>query len=185
MYVSPQEAATYFGVSRETVRLWAEKDKIKYTKTKGGHRKYWIDNSNKTKVICKTKKPDTIIYARVSSSKQKEDLDRQVKTLENYCNNKKYHYEITKDIASGVNFNRKGLQKILELSMQGNIKRIVVAYKDRLARIGFELINWIFNKFGTVIEIMHSQSTGPESEIVEDIVAIITHYTAKIHGSRK
>jgi len=194
MYVGPSEATKYFKVSRDTLRRWADEGKVKVYKSKGGHRRYWIGQEEietvhkakeKINIFQKKKFTDTLIYGRVSSSKQRFDLERQIKQIENYCQEKKYNYQTITDIASGINFKRKGLQKILDIAIQGNLKRIVVAHKDRLARIGFDLIETILSKYGTVIDIIETENSNGESEIKEDIISIITHYTAKFYGSRK
>jgi len=194
MYVGPSEATKYFKVSRDTLRRWADEGKVKVYKSIGGHRRYWIGQEEietvhkakeKINIFQKKKFTDTLIYGRVSSSKQRFDLERQIKQIENYCQEKKYNYQTITDIASGINFKRKGLQKILDIAIQGNLKRIVVAHKDRLARIGFDLIETILSKYGTVIDIIETENSNGESEIKEDIISIITHYTAKFYGSRK
>ena len=189
MYASPKEATVFYGVSRETIRLWANKDKIKYKKTIGGHRKYWIPNKNnegKIKVNFKKKTPDTILYSRVSSKKQDADLSRQKESIKNFAKKEKFRFLEIQDIGSGVNFKRKGLQTLLEHVMQGNIKRIVVAHKDRLARIGFNLIEWILDKYGTSIQVSNREiNSDYKEDIKEDLIAILTHYTAKYYGSRK
>lgn len=122
-----------------------------------------------------------VIYGRVSSCKQKEDLERQV----NYLKELYPEYEVIKDIASGLNFERKGLNKLLEECTQGNISTVVVTHKDRLARYGCELIFWIFEKFNVEV-IIHDSDPGIEGqeELSDDIISIITVFTARYYGSR-
>jgi len=122
-------------------------------------------------------------YCRVSSHKQKEDLKNQVK----YMKDKFPTYEIIKDIGSGLNFNRSGLNKLLEMAINGEINEIVVAYKDRLARFGYELIENIVNKYsnGKIIVLNKEEEKTPLEEISKDILAIMNVYVAKINGLRK
>ena len=190
MYVSPKEACCFYGVSREALRLWANKDKVKYKKTIGGHRQYWIQKNHisskiKPKITLK-QKFDTILYSRVSSKKQEKDLCKQKASIKNFSEKEGFKFIEIQDIGSGVNFKRKGLQTLLEHVMQGNIKRVVVAHKDRLARIGFNLIEWILNKYGTRIQVCNqSNQSDYKEDLKEDLIAILTHYTAKYYGSRK
>ena len=190
MYVSPKEACCFYGVSREALRLWANKDKVKYKKTIGGHRQYWIQKNHisskiKPKITLK-QKFDTILYSRVSSKKQEKDLCKQKASIKNFSEKEGFKFIEIQDIGSGVNFKRKGLQTLLEHVMQGNIKRVVVAHKDRLARIGFNLIEWILNKYGTRILVCNqSNQSDYKEDLKEDLIAILTHYTAKYYGSRK
>ena len=134
-YVSPKEAAKILSVSNDTLRRWAQTGKIKTIRTKGGHRRYFIDRP-------KTKKGN-FIYARVSSKKQKDNLKNQIAFLKN-----KYPKHIlVKDIGSGINFKRRGFRSILEKLFDGDVKEVVVTSEDRFSRFGFELFEYIFKKF--------------------------------------
>jgi excisionase family DNA binding protein len=172
----PSELAKKLNVSRETIRLWAEEGKIKITKTDGGHRRYIYEENEKK---CERQK---IIYARVSSAKQESDLKRQIDFLQ-----KKYPgYKVISDIGSGLNYNRKGFTKLLEGIFTGTIEEIVVAYKDRLCRFGFEIIEQLCKHFSTTITVVDdSDSKSEESELAEDIISIITVFSARFHGRRK
>ena len=124
----------------------------------------------------------SVIYARVSSDKQRSDLERQINDLRKIYPN----HEVIQDISSGLNFNRKGLQTILDKSYDGLISEIVVSNKDRLARFGVELIEYIFNK-NNVKLVVHNKidsKKNPEIELSEDIISIITVFSARYHGSR-
>lgn len=124
---------------------------------------------------------EKIVYCRVSSKKQAGDLSRQIKYVQ-----KKYpKHRIITDVGSGINFKRKGLQEILELAMQKNLKEVVVAYKDRLARIGFDLIKFIIEENGGKIVVLNKNEVSEETEFAEDIISIITVFSAKYYGSRK
>lgn len=190
MYVTPGEAAEYYKVCRETIRLWSNQGTIPFSKTKGGQRRYWIEPKVKKTIVVKKKNinqdkiKDTVVYARVSSIKQ-QNLEKQIQALENYCQEKKYDYSVITDIASGINFKRKGLQTILEAVLQGTIKKIVVAHNDRLARVGLDLVKWFLTCKGAQIEVVFNESNDGKEELSEDIISIITHYTAKFNGSKR
>ena len=172
----PGELAKKLNVSRETIRLWAEEGKIKITKTDGGHRRYIYEENEKNRDRQK------IIYARVSSAKQESDLKRQIDFLQ-----KKYPgYKVISDIGSGLNYNRKGFKRLLEGIFTGTIEEIVVAYKDRLCRFGFEIIEQFCKHFSTTITVVNDSDTkSEESELAEDIISIITVFSARFHGRRK
>jgi putative resolvase len=124
-----------------------------------------------------------ICYCRVSSRKQKGDLARQIKFMK-----KKYpNHEIIKDIGSGLNFKRIGLKKILKLAINGEINELVISYKDRLARFGFDLIEWILNTYSDskIIIVNRSEEITPKEELTKDLVSIINVFVAKVNGLRK
>lgn len=189
-YVKPKEAAQFYNVSQKTLRLWETQNKIKAHKTKGGHRRYFIQN--KTNLNLKWKDPAKsqeeapyILYARVSSHKQKSDLQRQVLFLQERFQKYQNAQTIT-DIGSGLNNNRPGFKAILERLFKGTVKKVMVAYPDRWSRFGFDLFQWIFKIHGAqLLAVNNPPDTSAETELGEDILAIITHFTAKYHGSRK
>jgi len=160
-------------VSQQTLRRWASVGKISFITTDGGHRRYYLPSSHPT--------ASKIIYARVSSKKQSADLQRQISFLQNQFP----EYEIITDIGSGINFQRPGLISILERLFQNNIQELVVAHKDRLTRFGFDLFVWIFSQFGATINVIQDQKSSPSEELSNDLLAIITVFTARLHGSRK
>jgi predicted site-specific integrase-resolvase len=178
MYVTPKAASKYFRVSDNALRIWANKGKIKYITTQGGHRRYLIENeSNPNPPTERTK----IIYTRVSSRKQKDDLKRQSVFLQ-----RKYpdHTLIT-DIGSGINFNRPGFKRILEGIFKGTIEEVVVAHKDRFSRFGYELFEWIFTQHNSKL-ISDTESENTEGqELSDDLMAIITVFSTRYYGKRK
>ena len=165
-YVKPKDASKYYNVSENTLRSWS---------SQGVHRRYCIDNTPKQPNQIK------IIYSRVSSNKQKEDLQRQTEYLQT-----KYpeHQSIT-DIGSGINFNRKGLRQILEGVFKGNITEVVVAHKDRFTRFGYDLFEWIFEQHQAVLICDNKDNKEPTKELTDDLMSIITVFTARYYGKRK
>jgi predicted site-specific integrase-resolvase len=168
MFVTPKQASKHYNVSTETLRLWSENGK----KTEKGHRRYEINiQDNKQKRI-------SIIYARVSSKKQEEDLNRQILFLQ-----QKYPtFELITDIGSGINFKRKGLKTLLDKLFNGVIKEIVVAHKDRLTRFGFELFEFMCKKFNTKLTVVEEENKSPIEDLSEDLFSIITVFTARYNG---
>lgn len=184
MKISIGKAAKILGVTRETLRRWEKEGKIQSEKTLKGHRRY-----DKTSLLGLAKRPSkdklTIAYARVSSYDQKKDLERQVELLESYSASKGWNYEIIQDLGSGLNYNKKGLKKIIKLLCSNTIKRLVVTHKDRLLRFGSELIFSLCEHYGVeVILINASPNSSFEDDLVQDVLEIITVFSARLYGSR-
>lgn len=126
-----------------------------------------------------------IAYARVSSSKQKDELQNQLTYLENYAVGRGIIIDrYIKDVGSGINYNNKGLNEIIDLITSNKVDELIVSYKDRLVRFGFELIENIAKKYGTKITIINLPSTSPEKEIVDDLLTIITVFSNRVYGLR-
>lgn len=122
-----------------------------------------------------------ICYCRVSSRKQSDDLSRQIERFQSIYK----EAEIIKDIASGLNFKRKGLQTILERVMQGDKLRVVVSHKDRLARFGFEIIEFLITKNGGEILVLDKYvAISKQAELTADLLAILHHFSCRMHGQR-
>ncbi len=131
MLLSIKEASDFLGVSISTLRRWEEEKRLIPEKTAGGHRRYDRDKL----IRFKNKESGnriTIAYARVSSSDQKEDLERQKDSLSNYCVARGYQFRLISDLGSGLNYTKKGLSELIELICNNEIERIVINYKDRL-----------------------------------------------------
>ena len=180
-YVKPKEASRIIGVNLDTLRRMAGRNEIKHIRTDTG--RYLFDISSFTKrsthEVCERKK---ICYARVSSRGQKSDLQNQISLLKT-----KYpDSEVISDYGSGLNFRRKGLQKIMDLAHKGELQEVVVTYKDRLCRFGFELFEYILEtQSNAKIMVLCHNSTSKESELATDLLSIITVFSARMHGLRK
>lgn len=179
MFVTRSQAAKYYGVTGQTIAKWADSGRIESVRQPSGQRRYWIDP-----VLLLRAPPEKrrICYCRVSSSGQKDDLCRQVE----YMRRRYPGWDIVTDIGSGLNWKRKGLKAILRLALQGNVSEVVVAHRDRLSRFGFELIEFILEEQGVrLLCDARNDHTTREQELVEDIISIVTVFSAKIHGARK
>lgn len=179
------EAAKYLGVSVSTLRRWEIDGKLVPERTQGQQRRYPISllASNLTKVSSQNRL--TLAYARVSSYDQKSDLERQKQLLEMYCASKGWSFEIVSDLGSGMNYNKKGLKRLINSILMGGIGRLVITHKDRLLRFGAELIFSIC-EMKNVEVIIVNQGDEPtfEEELAKDVLEIITVFSARLYGSR-
>jgi len=179
--------AKSLGVSIQTLRNWDKEGKLKPTYvTENGYRYYSEDLLNKfrnIKNVNKIKKKN-ILYARVSTKNQKDDLDRQVDNLKQYAYSKGYSFEIITDIGSGTNYKKEGLLKMINLVECGEVDRIIVLYKDRLIRFGYDLIEYICKLNDTKIEIVDNSTISKEQELTEDLIQIITIFANRLYGAR-
>ena len=179
--------AKSLGVSIQTLRNWDKEGKLKPTYvTENGYRYYSEDLLNKfrnIKNVNKIKKKN-ILYARVSTKNQKDDLNRQIDNLKQYAYSKGYSFEIITDIGSGINYKKEGLLKMINLVECGEVDRIIVLYKDRLIRFGYDLIEYICKLNDTKIEIVDNSTISKEQELTEDLIQIITVFSNKLYGAR-
>ena len=179
--------AKSLGVSIQTLRNWDKEGKLKPTYvTENGYRYYSEDLLNKfrnIKNVNKIKKKN-ILYARVSTKNQKDDLDRQVDNLKQYAYSKGYSFQIITDIGSGINYKKEGLLKMINLVECGEVDRIIVLYKDRLIRFGYDLIEYICKLNDTKIEIVDNSTISKEQELTEDLIQIVTVFANKLYGAR-
>jgi len=188
MLLSSKEAAEIAGVGETTIRRWADKGLIKYERTKGNHRR--IEKSSLQSYInainpVKENEKITIGYARVSTKNRESDLNRQIQVIELFCAAKGWQYKIISDIGSGINYNKHGLNELIELIEMEKINRIVINYKDRLLRFGSEIIFKICTMHNVeVVIISDNEEKSFQEEMTEDILSIITVFSAKLYGSR-
>ncbi|OKH46059.1 IS607 family transposase [Scytonema sp. HK-05] len=179
-YRSPV-AASRLGISTKTLQRWENGGKIEAHRTEGNHRRFKASAIDALLGIEPTDDRKTILYARVSSRGQKDDLDSQV----NYLVSKYPGCEVIRDIGSGLNFRRKGLLTLLERILSGDVKLVVVSNKDRLCRFGFDHYTWLASKFSCEILVLNNNNLSPEREMVEDILAIIHVFSCRLYGLRK
>jgi len=180
------QAARELGVSRETLRRWEAAGKIQVERTPAGHRRY-----NLTQLRGLVPRPPvasrlTLAYARVSGHDQKSDLATQIAALESYCAANGWSYEVIEDLGSGLNYHKRGLQQLIKRICSGEIGRLVLTHKDRLLRFGSELVFALCEEFGVEVVIIN-QSDQPlrfEEELVQDVLEIITVFSARLYGSR-
>ena len=186
-YYSSKKVTEILGVTAQTLRNWDKEGKLKPSYVKSnGYRYYSEDSILSYTQERKTKKNLNVIgYARVSSKKQSDDLERQVNNLKTYLDSKYTEYEIITDIGSGINYTKPGLKKLIERINRKEVDLIVVLYKDRLLRFGFELVEYFAELNNVKIEILDKIDRNQDQELVEDLVQIITVFSCKIQGKRK
>jgi putative resolvase len=184
-FYTPRDLAAKLNVSKETLRRWSEQGRLRTSTTQGGHRRYiYSDQDSIHPDILAEDNKRSVVYARVSSKKQKQDLNRQIMFLRERFPN----HEVVSDIGSGINYKRKGLLYILELLYKGGIREVVVAHRDRLCRFGFDLFDFMFKQHGALLTVLENPSDSVDdraSELSEDLMAITTVFTARYYGSRK
>lgn len=175
--------AKLLGITPQTLRNWDKSGKLKPVHTSSNGYRYYseeqlqeLNGSNKEKIV--------VGYCRVSSNKQKDDLERQVENMKTYLLAQGKPFKIITDIGSGINYNKKGLNLILKEVTENKIEKIVILYKDRLVRFGYELIENICSIYGTKIEIIDNIEKSEEQELVEDLIQIITVFSCKLQGKR-
>ena len=186
-YYSAKTVSQMLGVSAQTLRNWDKEGKLKPSYVKSnGYRYYSEDLILSYTQERKTKKNLNVIgYARVSSKKQSDDLERQVNNINQYLSSTYDTFDIITDIGSGTNYKKPGLMKLIEKINKKEVDLIVVLYKDRLVRFGFELIVYFAALNNVKIEILDKVDKNQDEELVEDLVQIITVFSCKIQGKRK
>jgi predicted site-specific integrase-resolvase len=197
IYISPATAIKTYDVSRPTLVRWGRLGKIRYlrcgTGDRAAHRYHkhdldrYFGSRSQAGVGGNEETRKVYLYARVSSSKQKEagDLARQIESLKTHC---KDYDRVIADVASGLNFKRRGLLSILEQIEAGNVSKVVVTYRDRLARFGIELLERTFEKYNVALDVVSNKDTensgNAEQELSEDLLAICNYFVAKNNGRR-
>ena len=184
--VSIQEAAEFLGVAAQTLRRWEREGKLQADeRTPGGMRRYDLARLRPELFHSDVQSRKTIAYARVSSHDQKDVLERQTQVLELYCAKQGWTFEVIADFGSGVNYNKKGLKRLLDEIIQGKVGRLVIAHQDRLLRFGAELVFAICQaKDVEVLIINKGEDTTFEEDVANDVLEIITVLSARLYGNR-
>ena len=182
-FISIKQTRKLLGVTSCTLRNWALSGKINNCFTPSGVRIY--DYKDIERILggnIDTKKKKKIAYCRVSSKKQMDDFERQ----KDFFKSELPDHELVTDIASGINWKRKGLQTILDESMLGNISEVVVAHRDRLCRFAFELVEYILTKNGVKLIVLdRNYGESENKELADDIMSIVHVYSCRQNGKRR
>jgi len=179
------EAAKLLGVHPMTLRRWIKAGKVKAKRTVGGE--FRVPESEIMRLLGEREVVSkAVIYARVSSSDQKDDLERQVKYLQEYCSAKGYKVmEVLTDVASGLNEKRRGLRKLFKLVENKSVDIVVLTYKDRLTRFGFSYLEEFFKSYRVKVEVIFGEEPKDmQQELVEDLIAIVTSFAGRLYGMR-
>ena len=183
-YYSIHEFSKIIGASSQTLRNWDANGKLHLHHTTVSGYRYYSDEQLNQVMNVKPKNRITIGYCRVSSHKQKDDLERQIDNVRTYLMAKGQPFEITSDIGSGINYKKKGLQELIKRISQNQVEKVVVLYKDRLLKFGFELVEYIASLYNCEIEIIDNTEKSEQQELVEDLVQIIKVFSCKLQGRR-
>ncbi|HAA31851.1 MAG TPA: IS607 family transposase [Cyanobacteria bacterium UBA8553] len=174
-YIPLRKAVEFLGLHPHTLRKYADEGKISHIKNEAGQRLYDVESYRRGATRCQI-----VCYCRVSSAKQRDDLARQVEFMRQQYPDA----EIIKDIGSGLNFKRKGLQALLVRLMRGDKLTIVIACRDRLCRFGFELFQFMVEQNGGEILVLDRTTYCPETELTADLLAILHVFSCRMHGLR-
>lgn len=182
--ISIGKFAEKVGVTPSTLRRMQETGELIPCRiSKGGTRYYSLEQLNRFMGIDESTKK-VIGYCRVSTPAQKDDLKTQVENVKAYMYAKGYQFEIIEDIGSGINYKKKGLKELLSKIINHEVSKVVVLYKDRLVRFGYEMIEYICQINGTEIEIIDSTEYSKEQELTDDLIQIITVFANRLYGQR-
>ena len=176
VYLPSRKAAERLGLHPQTLRRYAAQGRIPFYRNSGGQRLYDVDAFLRGKA-----NPETVCYCRVSSPKQRGDLQRQVAHMRELYPDA----QVVTDVAGGLNWKRQGLLAILERLHRGDKLTLVVAHRDRLARFGFELIQWLVEQNGGSVLVLNQPDASPGSELTEDLLAILDSFSCRMHGLRR
>jgi predicted site-specific integrase-resolvase len=171
-----RKAVQQLGLHPNTLRKYADEGKIKTIKNEAGQRLFdvqsYVNGATRTSLIC---------YCRVSSAKQRDDLNRQVVYMQSLYP----EAEVIRDVGSGINFKRRGLRSLLDRLLRGDQLTLIVAHRDRLARFGFELIQYMVEQNGGQVVVLDATVYSPESELAQDLLSILHVFSCRMHGLRK
>jgi excisionase family DNA binding protein len=179
------KAAEYLGVSIGQLRRLDKQGVLTPSKPNGQTRYYSQEQLDEyLRKPLQTRERIVIGYCRVSSPKQKDDLQRQVENVKLYLTAQGKPFEIIEDVGSGINYTKQGLQRLLRRITGGEVEKIVILYKDRLLRFGYELFEQVAALYGTPIEVIDKTPKEEQQELVEDLVQIITVFSCRLQGKR-
>ena len=183
----PKDFAELLGVSVKTLQRWDRDGILKANRSPTDRRYYTYDQYLQFKGIqTENDIRDIVIYARVSTRNQKDDLQNQVEFLKQFCNAKGIIVnQCIEDFGSGLNYNRKKWNKLLDEVMENKIKIIVISNKDRFIRFGYDWFEKFCEKFNTKIIIVNNETFSPNEELVQDIISILHVFSCRLYGLRK
>ena len=182
----PKDFAELLNVSVKTLQRWDREGTLVAKRTPTDRRYYTYDQYLEFKGVKNDISRKTVIYARVSTNNQKDDLINQVKFLQDFTNAKAMIVdEIIQDVGSGLNYNRKKWNKLIEEVMENKIDTIVITHKDRFIRFGYEWFEKFLLKFDTKILVVNNELLSPQEELVQDIISILHVFSCRIYGLRK
>lgn len=184
--IKPKEMAKRLGITVQTLQNWDNNGKLKAHRTPTNRRYYTEDQYQTYTGLQNNTKRLNVLYARVSTYGQKDDLQNQLVFIRQYANAKGIiiNQEFT-DIGSGLNYKRKKWNQLLNMVMQDKINQIFVTYQDRFIRFGFDWFDNLCEQHGTKIIVINNPHTSPDQELVSDLISIIHVFSCRLYGLRK
>jgi predicted site-specific integrase-resolvase len=182
----PHEFAKRLGISVKTLHRWDESGKLKAKRTPSNHRYYTEDDLAVAKGLQSVPSSrKVIVYCRVSSAKQRQELKNQQLAMEQFCLARGLEVdEYLLEVGGGMNFKRRQFLLLVIEALEGKVSTIVVAHKDRLCRFAFDLIETLVSRAGTKIIVANQPNLSPHQELVEDLLAIVHCFSCRLYGSR-
>lgn len=180
-----EEFAKRVGRGKSTLRRWDSEGLLIAKRLPSGHR-YYDESDVRTVLGIKAAKRRTVVYCRVSSAGQKDDLKSQVKAMEDFCTNSGTSVdEWITEVGGGMNFTRKRFLRLMSSIQAGEVSKLIVAHKDRLVRFGFDYFDYMAKENGCEILVVNQESLSPQQEMVEDLLAIVHTFSCRLYGLRK
>ncbi|ACL11571.1 IS element ISDka1 orfA, putative resolvase [Desulfurococcus amylolyticus 1221n] len=185
--LKPREFCEIVGISYRTFKRWVSQGRVSVVRTPSGRIR--VPYSEVERILGgrpEAREVRAVVYARVSSSDQKSDLERQVQYLTQYCTAKGYRVvDVLSDVASGLKADRRGLLKLFNYVVSRQVDVVVITYRDRLTRFGFEYLEYFFRQYGVRIEVvLGEEPKDAHRELVEDLLSIVTSFAGKLYGLR-
>ncbi len=180
---SPQEFGKLIGRTTNTLQKWDRKGILKAHRSPTNRRYYTHDQYLQYRGLVAQEQGLTIVYTRVSGVAQKPDLANQIKALESYCKSQAIMVdEWLSDVGSGLNYKRKQFTRLMEMIELGQVRRLIIAHRDRLVRFGYEYFEGFCERHHTELVVINGEAMSPEQELVQDLLAIVTVFSARLHG---
>jgi predicted site-specific integrase-resolvase len=183
---TPKEFGQLIGKATKTLQKWDREGRLKAHRSPQSNRRFYTHDQYLEYMGLKAKEAGkTIVYARVSTAAQKPDLTNQIATLKAYCEERRIKVdEWMQDIGSGLNYKRKHFGQLMEQVELGQVRRIIIAHRDRLVRFGYDYFEAFCERHNTQLIVVNGDSLSPEQELVADLIAIVTVFSARLHGLR-
>ncbi len=182
---SPKEFGEMIGKSVITLQKWDRKGILHAHRSPTNRRYYTHDQYLQYRGLVAQEQGLTIVYSRVSGVAQKPDLANQIKALEAYC--KQHSIKVDEwmsDIGSGLNYKRKQFNRLMEMIELGQVRHLIIAHRDRLVRFGYDYFEAFCGRHHTELVVINGEAMSPEQELVRDLIAIVTVFSARLHGLR-